>query len=219
MTAAEHIERQITVAIVVAMEEAAFLMAVQRIVGGVEVEHDLGRRRCVGFEEQVHQQALDCRAIVGDLVIARGRGARQFQPVQRRFARHRRAVPPLRRKLAGQQRHDRIAAQRVVVVQILIAQGQPEHPLAHQRRDLVFDQVLHPAVLETTGKARDQTDRPVGGPQKQRARIGRGDAAVESSRNFPLSKGCKTERFRVTLCRHRGTPVIPLKALSQNHFR
>jgi hypothetical protein len=41
--AAEHVERQVTVAIVVAVEEPAFLMAVQRIVGGVEVEDDLLR--------------------------------------------------------------------------------------------------------------------------------------------------------------------------------
>jgi hypothetical protein len=173
----------------------------------------------MGFEEQIDEKPLDRSTFVGDLVIAAGFGSRQFQPVQRRLARQRRAVPPLRCKLAGKQRHDRIAAQRVVVVQILIAHGQSEHPLAHQRGNLVLNQFLHPAVLETTGKARDQTDRPVRSPQKQRASVRRGDATIETGLNFPLPKGCKTKRFRVTLCRHRGAPVIPLKALSQNHFR
>ena len=41
MPAAEHIERQVAVAIVIAVKEPAFLMAVQRVVGGVEVENDL----------------------------------------------------------------------------------------------------------------------------------------------------------------------------------
>ena len=41
MPAAEHIQRQIAVAVVVAVKEPAFLMAVQRVVGRVEVENDL----------------------------------------------------------------------------------------------------------------------------------------------------------------------------------
>jgi len=38
MAAAEYVKRQVAIAIVVAVEEAAFLMAVQRVVGGVEIE-------------------------------------------------------------------------------------------------------------------------------------------------------------------------------------
>ena len=41
MPAAKHIERQVAVTVVIAVEEPAFLMAVKRIVGGVEVEDDL----------------------------------------------------------------------------------------------------------------------------------------------------------------------------------
>jgi hypothetical protein len=45
------------------VEEAAFLVAVQRIIRGVEVEDDLIRRRLVRFEEQRDEQVLDgCRS-------------------------------------------------------------------------------------------------------------------------------------------------------------
>jgi hypothetical protein len=45
MPPAKHVQRQIAVTIVVAVEEATFLVAVQRIVRGIEVENDfLGRR-------------------------------------------------------------------------------------------------------------------------------------------------------------------------------
>jgi hypothetical protein len=54
--AAEHVERQITVAIVVAAKEAAFLVPVQRIVGGVQVKDDLLRRPAMGIKEQVDEQ-------------------------------------------------------------------------------------------------------------------------------------------------------------------
>ena len=57
--AAEHVQRQIAVAVVVAVEEAAFLVAVQRIIGGIEVEDDLLGRRLVRLEEEVDEQALD----------------------------------------------------------------------------------------------------------------------------------------------------------------
>ena len=59
MSTAEHVERQIAVAIVVAVEEPPFLLAVQRIVGGVEIEHDLLGSALMRLEEQIDQQRLD----------------------------------------------------------------------------------------------------------------------------------------------------------------
>ena len=92
MPAAEDVERQIAVAVVVAVEEAAFLMPVQRIVGGVEIEDDLRRRRGMRVEEEIDEQRLDRRRIVADLVIARRLRPAQLQPVERRFAGQRRTV-------------------------------------------------------------------------------------------------------------------------------
>ena len=67
MPAAEHVKRQVAVAIIVAVEEPAFLMAVQRIVGGVEVEDDLLGRPVVRLEEEVDEQALDRRGVMAIL--------------------------------------------------------------------------------------------------------------------------------------------------------
>ena len=64
MPAAEHIERQITVVVVIAVEETLFLMPVQRVVGGVEVEGDLRRRRRMGVEKQIDKQRFDRRGII-----------------------------------------------------------------------------------------------------------------------------------------------------------
>ena len=73
MPAAEHVKRQVAVAIIVAVEEAAFLIAVQRVVRGVEVEDDLLGRPVVRLEQQVDEQGLDRRGLMCDLVILRGR--------------------------------------------------------------------------------------------------------------------------------------------------
>jgi hypothetical protein len=62
-------------------------------------------------------------------VVARRRKLAQLQPVQRRLAGNRRAILAPRRELARQYRHHRIVPQLVVVVEILVAERDPEHPL------------------------------------------------------------------------------------------
>src|SRR3954465_3317294 len=85
MTAAEDVERQVAVAVVVAMEEAALLMPVQRVIGGVKVEDDLPRRCAVRLQEQPHKEILNRFAIERDLVIARWLRPAQLEPVEAPF--------------------------------------------------------------------------------------------------------------------------------------
>jgi hypothetical protein len=42
-------------------------------------------------------------------------------------------------------------AQIVMVVEVLIAKRDPKHPLAHQRYDLMLDQILSPRVVKSGG--------------------------------------------------------------------
>lgn len=48
----------------------SLLIAVDRIVGGIEVEHDAQRRLAVGFEEEFDEQPLDGLRIMVELVMA-----------------------------------------------------------------------------------------------------------------------------------------------------
>jgi hypothetical protein len=73
LLAAEHVERQIAIAVVIAVKEAAFLMAVQRIVRGVDIKNNRRRRNLVRFKEQRNELPFNRRSIMGDLVIARRR--------------------------------------------------------------------------------------------------------------------------------------------------
>jgi hypothetical protein len=41
------------------VEEAALLVAMQRVVGGIEVEDDLPRRTGMGIEKQIDQPGFD----------------------------------------------------------------------------------------------------------------------------------------------------------------
>src|SRR5271165_6572234 len=73
MAAAEHVKRQVAVAIVIAVEEPPLLLAVQRIIRRIEVENDLPGRPRMRLQEQVDQQRPDRDRIVADLVVARRR--------------------------------------------------------------------------------------------------------------------------------------------------
>lgn len=69
--AAEDVERQVAVVAVVAVEEPPLLVAVQGIVRGIQIQHDLFGRSGVRAHEQLDEQRLDRHRIVADLVIAR----------------------------------------------------------------------------------------------------------------------------------------------------
>jgi hypothetical protein len=142
----------------------------------------------------------------------------QFQPIERRFAGDRRAVLASRRKLAGQNRHHRIVSKRVVIVQILIPQSDPEHPLADQRLDLMLDQFRHPDIPKAQREPINQTNRPIRRPKQQPARVRRDRSTVKRSDNRTTFDTCKSIPLQATLCRHRGTPLKPDKSFSQNNF-
>ena len=171
MPAAEHIERQVAVAVVVAVEEPSLLVAVQRVVGGVEIEHDLLRRLRVRVEEEVHEQRLDRRAVVGDPAVAVGFRRAMLQPVQRALASERRAAPVPRLEPTKHHPEHRVVTQPVVVDQVLVAERDAEHPLPDQRRHLVDHPLRRPAIREAGREALDEPDRPVGRSEQQPAGV------------------------------------------------
>jgi hypothetical protein len=65
MLAAEDVQRQIAVTSVVAVEERALLVAVQRIIGGIEIQSDPPRQLVVGLEEQIHQLSIPAVRFLG----------------------------------------------------------------------------------------------------------------------------------------------------------
>jgi hypothetical protein len=83
----KDVEWQIAIAIVVAMEMPALLLAVDGIVRRVQIDDEALGRLAIGFEAQRHEQRRDPRLVVGDLVIgiAADLGG-VLQPVECRLA-------------------------------------------------------------------------------------------------------------------------------------
>ena len=202
--AAEHVERQVTVAIIISVEEAPLLASVDRIVGCVQVERDAGWRLGMSVLEQIDEGVLDGVGIVGDLMVAIVAGRCVLQPVQRALAGERGAGGPACFQPPQHRAEHRVVAQIVVVDHILVPERDTEDPLADQGRHVVHHPLCRPTVDEAGGKALDQIDRLVRRAQKQGPGIRTDRTAAEIRNHIAPIKACKQHRFRVTLCRHRG---------------
>ena len=218
LAAAEHVQRQVAVAVIVAIEEPAFLVAVQRVVGGVEIEDDLARRCLVRGEEEIDEQALDGGAVMADLMVARGSDRRMLEPVERALAGERGAVLASGLELAGEGREHWVVAQLIVVDEILVAERDAEHPLRDHGLDGVLDLRRGATVGEARREPTHHMDHPIGRAEQERTGV-RGDlAAVERGHHSAPLDHFKPEQVAATLCRHRGAPLQRVKALSQKNF-
>jgi hypothetical protein len=204
LLSAKDIERKIAIAVVVAVEESAFLFAVQRQVGGVDIEHNLLGGLGVGLEEHVHHEFIHRLFPECDLLVAILYARAQFHAVQRALACQRLLQLFPSRKDA----EHRIVAQLLMVVEILIAQRQTVDSLREHLLNRMLDLVLIPAVEKTFCQAREQVQALIGLAQQERAAIGTDRPAVEPGHDFPSSGGFKSEAGLVTLCHSEGRPFF-----------
>src|SRR3954464_15283733 len=110
-------------------------------------------------------------------------------------------------------------AELIVVVEILIAERNADNPLHHQRFDRMLGVGRIAAVLETGRQAMGQPQHPIRGPQQQGTGVAGEGATIEGRNNRASVSRCKRKQVRVTLCWHRGPPLLRDKALSQKNFR
>lgn len=199
--AAEDVERQIAVAAIIAVEEPSFLVAMQRIIGGVEIEHDLARRLVVGFHEQLDEQGFNRILVVADLMIARRLpDTAMLQPVQRRFAGKHCTVFPLRRQALRQKCEHRVVAQRVVVIDVLVTECDRYDALPDQGGASAVNRAVRIASIDKArGHAIEQANGLVGMAQQKHAGV-RGDGtAVETGDNFVAVKAFKFALSEISL--------------------
>ncbi len=191
-------KRQVAVVVVVAVKEPARLMAVDRIVGGVKIEHDsfgadgaVPRKspqrppRWHGYRPRFSYSGSPHRP-----------DWRQFQPIQRALARQRLAaifgtttILAGRIGLSHQDGQERVMAESVVVVEVFVAQGQSGGWLGQQLVDGVFDQFGIAVVGETGGQPTDDAGLGLDLPQEESAGVRGNGPAIESGGDFPVSQG------------------------------
>jgi hypothetical protein len=159
---------------------------VQRIIGRIQIQHDLSRRLAVRLHKLLHPQPLDRRALRQNLVIAAdaARGV-QLQAVERALARQCCTARPAPTELANQHPKDRVVPQRLVIVEILVPERDPEHPLRHQRAHRVLDRPRITVIHKALGQAVNQPDRFIRALQQQRPGIRAHPSAIECRHHPP----------------------------------
>jgi len=154
--------RQVAVLFVVAVKEAALLLAVQRVVRGVQIQHDPLGRPSVCLEKELHEQRFDLCLVGDDLLIAclavRIR-QRQLQPVERALAGQRlaaifrrAAILPRQIPFADQGRQERVVTQLVMIVQILVAQCHAVDSLRYEFLGCMLNQPRRTMVCKAGGE-------------------------------------------------------------------
>src|ERR1700678_3847368 len=112
-----------------------------------------GGRSC-RLHEHVGQERIDLIGVAVDLVVPRGISFRlMFQTIERALAGNRLEVrPQYRFELASQHRKDRVLAQFVMIVEVLVAEHQSENALPDQRLNAVLDVARVTSISEALRK-------------------------------------------------------------------
>ena len=190
--AAKDVERQEAVVVVIAVEEAALLAAMDGIVGGIEVEHQFLWRRVERGDEILHHR-----------LMGRPRPLpvrRPLQPAHRRRTGQPRVTP------TGALQHQ-IVAQPVMIVDVLMAQRQRKRPLTQQGQQPMTDLAGLAPVDQPPRQPRQQADPPVRRRQQHGATV-RGDIAAGKIRlDATPTTGWKFDLRKGTI-RHRRAPVL-----------
>jgi hypothetical protein len=159
--AAKDIHRQEAVVIVIAMEKPLFLMAVGGVVGCIEIEREMFRWLGMGGNELIDQdrgEAHECFALDAILQAAE-RGRRS----ERDF---------LVGKLPRGRLQRGIAAKGLMVVEILVAQGDRDDPLGEHPLLVMDDEPGISRVRNCLFESFKQTDSLADFAQEQSTGIG-----------------------------------------------
>src|SRR5208282_227052 len=222
---AVDVQRQITIAVVMPVEEPSLLLAMQLVVRHIHIQHDLLGASRVAGEERLHQELLNHLFIGNDLFRPREKSFTGFQPVEGAFPRAGLALVPLmssvltaRVSLAAQRGEKRIVAQHIVIVCVLVTQAQPDHLLAHQLLHAVLNEPLIAEIGETIGELTKRVGGDSHFTKQQSASVGTDHAAIEACDYFPLADVLKAEKVCATVCLHREAFLFWLCCLWQSNY-
>ena len=210
----ENVERQVAIVSVVAVKKTPLLVAVQPVVGGVEIEHDaLGLAR-LRLDVERGQQTVHRARVENDLLVTAlraGVGRGPLEAVESALAGAGVAAvlapPPLLAfevLLAAEQGQQRVRAQLIVIVEILITQRQPVDALGDQLAHAVFDLPGLAVIAEAGGELPHDAAALFGLAQQQRAAVGGDGAAIETGHHLAAAVVGEGEAGWGTLCHGRG---------------
>jgi hypothetical protein len=188
--------------IIITVEESTFLPAMGRIVGGVEVEHEVRRRLGMRGEELIDQDLGDPdQGLAIDAVLEPAEGRRRGEQ------------DTLLGDHSGGELESRVGAEGLMIVEVLIAEGDGGDPLGEQGF-LVMDDDGQPSGVGDGVVEGVEESEPVSDLSEQEgAGVGGEPAALEVGDDALGPDPGKGEGFAVTVCHSGGLAVCGLGVL------
>jgi hypothetical protein len=140
------------------VKETSFLLAVERIVTGIHVDDDLFAMLGQTAHSLAQKGVLDRLVVGADLMVTCFFIVSEFQSVEGRSAGQRLALilgsTPSGQRILFTDHHgkDRIESQKIMIIEILIASGQPQQTLSNQFAHGVFDQERVAQIAKAPGQ-------------------------------------------------------------------
>ena len=188
LLAAEHVQRQEAVVVVVAAEVTPSLIAMDQIVGGVEVQHQFFRGLLERRDELLDQKVLrrHRRAAIGAVLEpAQGRtGRRRLKLIERRLQRQ-------------------IVAQSVVIVEVFVTLAQTEHSLPQQLLGGVLHQPPVARIRQHFRHCLQQSESSLDLPQQQQPTVGANITTIKTDIDCAPSELRKRHLGRGTIWHRR----------------
>ena len=210
MIVTKHVQRQIAVAAVVPVEESTLLLTVKWIVSRIEIEDDSLPRPSVRVQKGIDKEAIHSIRPAHDLVVSVGRlrvGGCKLEPIERALARQREALislaHPLRSSrigLANQRRQQCVSPKLVVVIDVLVAERYPIHPLRNQIENAVLDELGGPVVDKTIRKLPEDPRTLLDLSKQKTTGVGGDPTSSEISHYLAIAKALKLKLLGNTLC-------------------
>ena len=185
------VERQITIIIIIGVEEPALLQAVQPMAHRVPIQHHFLGVLGQTTHSHLQQASLNLGRVVRQFVAASALVVGQLQAVER--AGRRQGDAAVRRVqtvlsqgigLVAGGGQEGIPAQLLVIVEVFVTLGQSVDALGQQLRQGVLDPSLVAPVVKALGQALDHPEIGVGLAQQQDAGVGGEGAARKVSHDF-----------------------------------
>lgn len=219
MITTEDVQRQVAVAIIVAVEKPSFLLPVQRIIRSVEIKNNLLGRRIEASQEYLYEKLVYLSFVHHDFLVPIGiqQVARlQFQSVQRALpgecATVISTVLPVSSGwigLAAYRSKKRIRSQRLMIVQIFVSEAQREYPLRNQITNRMFDISFVSHIGQTCGEGIKKAVRQINLPEKKCTGVRADGTTVKVGDYCAITQTLKKQVLLVTLCHLRiGLPVL-----------
>src|ERR1700752_1439520 len=151
-------QRQVTVAAIEAVRETSFLMTVQRVVGGIQIDDDL--QAILGQAAHAHPQkaVFDCFMVGADFMATSIFIVAKLKAVKCRGAGQRLALilgsAPASKRILFTDSHgkERIEPQKIMIVEILVPCGHAQQTLGDQFAHGVFDKERITRIVKAAGQ-------------------------------------------------------------------